>query len=163
MARLCVTLLLLLSSACGSSPITPTENPVPLTVTRLTIDPAPLALYSGLRNQAQLVIRDAATWQAQWTEIWDVQSAAPPIPVVDFTREMVILAAMGEQRTGGYSIAITAADETSSGVTVRISTILPGAGCGVTQALTQPVDAVKVPRRETGVSFAERRETVECR
>src|SRR5262249_55045159 len=61
---------------------------------------------SGMEMQQHLVIRNAATWTAVWQQIrgYGETTAAP---VVDFARQVVIVAALGAKPTGGYSINIT--------------------------------------------------------
>jgi PrcB C-terminal len=108
------------------------------------------------------VVRDAATWQLTWDEIWRDQSPVPPLPSVDFQREMVIVAALGEKPTGGYSILLEGVLESGSGLTVQVRSISPGARCATTLALTQPVDVARVTRREGRVLYAERTETQDC-
>ena len=154
--------IVLLAAGCQSSPTTPTENPVPLTVTRFAGFPQPLAEYSGLTQPARTIVRDGATWQATWAEIFRNQAPIPQLPAVDFTREIVVVAAMGERRTGGHGIFIEGATEVSTGVTVQLRSVSPDSSCIVTLALTQPVDAVRLPRRDT-VVFAERATVTQCR
>jgi len=90
--------------------------------------------------------------------------SVPTIPVVDFSREMLVVVALGSHSSGGYGILIDGASEAASGnVSIAVRSISPGAGCGVTAAFTQPVDIARMPRRDGAVSFAERSEVTDCR
>jgi hypothetical protein len=149
-------------AACGS-PTGSSSPGEPLGITRLRVEPFSLTYASGLRERQRLVVRDASAWQQAWSSIWRGTSPEPPIPQVDFGREIVVVAAMGERLTGGFTILIDSALEGTSGVSIRIRSISPGSGCGTTQALTQPVDIARVPRRDGSVTFDERLETQECR
>lgn len=151
-----------LALGCKSSPTTPTEPPVPLAVTRFDGFPQPLAEYSGMVTPTRMVVRDAATWQAVWEQIFRNQTPRPPVPQVDFTREVVAVVALGERRTGGHGIFIDDATEVSTGVTINVRTVSPEQNCVVTQALTQPVDAARLPRRDT-IVFADRNTILQCR
>lgn len=151
------------SLACGSAPGTPSEADVPITVTRLRPEPASFTYSSGLKEPRRIVVRDQAAWRDIWTSIWRGHSPEPPLPEIDFGREMVVVAALGERPTGGYSIFIDSASEGPAGVTIRIRSVSPGAGCVTTQALTQPVDIARLPRRDGALAFVERVETQECR
>lgn len=95
--------------------------------------------------------------------MWRGHSPQPQIPDIDFSQEMVVVVALGERPTGGYSIFVESASESASGVAVRIRSVSPGSSCATTQALTQPVDIGRLPRRDGPVSFAEQTVVEECR
>ena len=76
---------------------------------------------------------------------------------------MVVLVAMGQRPTGGYSITVEGVYDASGRMFARVREKSPGATCIVSEAFTAPVDAVRVPRRDGAVIFVERAETVVCR
>ncbi|MDQ3997842.1 MAG: protease complex subunit PrcB family protein [Gemmatimonadota bacterium] len=119
--------------------------------------------YSGYRERQRLVIRTAAAWSEAWTRITGPSDPLRPPPAIDFDHEMVVLVSMGERATGGYSIAIEGVYDASGRIFAEVREKSPGAGCFVTEAVTRPVDAVRVPRRDSAVIFVERAETVDCR
>ena len=160
--RIVIAALTAGAAACGS-PTGSSSPGEPLGITRLRVEPFSLTYASGLRERQRLVVRDASAWQQAWSSIWRGTSPESPIPQVDFGREIVVVAAMGERLTGGFTILIDSALEGTSGVSIRIRSISPGSGCATTQALTQPVDIARVPRRDGSVTFDERLETQECR
>lgn len=115
----------------------------------------------GLTEAGQQVVRDAAAWNALWARI--TRGGSPlPVPAVDFAREMVLVAAMGSRRTGGYTITIEGVDEEGSEWVARVAEQRPGARCGTTQAVTAPVDAVAVPRSDRTVRWAVRQVVNDC-
>jgi len=125
-------------------------------VVRLRAEPYSFTFYSGLVEPQRLVVRDPATWSQVWATIWRNQSPTPPLPDHDFARDMLVVVALGQRSTGGYSILIDSAEATSDGVTVLVRAVVPGAGCGVTLALTQPVDIARLPRTDATVKFRDR-------
>ena len=149
-------------TACGS-PSSPAASDEPLPVVRLRQEPFSLTYASGLTQPQRLLIRDQAAWQQAWAAIWRGHSSQPAVPEVDFSREMIVLAALGERPTGGYGIFIDAASARSGGIAVRIRSVSPGNACGVTQALTQPVDVARLPRRTGEAVYTEVQETQDCR
>jgi PrcB C-terminal len=153
-------LLTLALSACSSP--TSADEQSPLTLTRLGPEGASLAYYSGLRDPQRLVIRDQATWQQTWSTIWSRTSPVPALPAADFDREMLIVAALGERPSGGFSILINGVTETANGVTVSVRSVSPGSGCITTLALTQPVDIARVTRRDGLVAFSETSAVQSC-
>lgn len=156
-----VLVFALFLAAC-SSPNAPDAAQPPLTVTRLRPEAFSFSYNSGLTEPQRLVVRDQATWQQTWDSIYRFSFPVPTLPAVDFAREMVIVAALGQKPTGGYSIFIDGATETANGVTINVRSVSPGGNCGVTAALTQPLDIARVTRREGAVSFSETATTQNC-
>ena len=113
-------------------------------------------------SETTLTIRDQPSWQELWSQMTRNTSPAPPVPTVDFAKDMVLLAATGTRPTGGYAIAITDGTQSSSGITVNVTIRSPGASCIVTQALTSPVDIATTPRSEGNVAFNVKRAEQNC-
>ena len=135
----------------GSTPAARVVAGDPVPVTRLRAEPYSLSYYSALKTAQRIVVRDEATWRTLWPQL----QAGPELPAIDFTREMVVVVALGERNSGGYSILIESAAATGDGVTVQVRSISPGKQCGATAALTQPVDAARLPRVEGTVRFVD--------
>jgi hypothetical protein len=51
----------------------------------------------GIRDSTRVVIRDVATLGEYWRQATSTQVAPPPVPTVDFNREMAILVAAGRR------------------------------------------------------------------
>jgi len=149
------------------------QNPAavgPLPVERITPNAPQPVYYSGLQDPLRLVVSDQATLDKVWEQAFGslpagvprLQAPVPPKPVVDFTRECVVVAALGGRGSGGYSVAVTGAVETNREVVIDVRSTSPGPGCAVTLGLTQPMDIVKLPRSTRTVRFAERSEITNC-
>jgi hypothetical protein len=156
-------LLSLTAIACSTTIDGPEGPGTPVPVTRLRPEPFSFTYNSGLRTAERLVIRDEATWQATWAAISGNITPAPPRPAIDFEREMLVVAALGERSTGGYSIIIESASATGEALTVRIHSTAPGSTCVTTQAFTQPVDVARLPRMAGPVSFVDDASVADCR
>jgi hypothetical protein len=159
-----VPLLLVLACGDGSSPLPPGVDPgTELTVTRLPATGRPFGYFSGLRQPVRTVVRTNKAWAEMWAAIHQPANPVPPAPAIDFATEMVIVVAMGEQRSTGYAITIERVSEAGDGgIDAIVRTRRPGDRCVVGAALTQPLDIVRVPRREGAVRFAEQDETYTC-
>jgi hypothetical protein len=120
------------------------------------------AQYSGIRDSQRVVIRDSAAWQRYWADINRPFFPSPAIPTVDFSREIVLLAAMGTRPSGGFIIRIDSATVDSARLVVQVTQIVPGKGCAVPAVVTQPVDMVRIPNTSLPVAFAERVERIDC-
>lgn len=100
--------------------------------------------YSGWTRPGRVVIRDEATWREYWRTINAVVADAPPAPVVDFRRQIVIGVGLGSRPTGGFGVDIVSVRAEGDRVLVRVSAFEPEPGQLVTQAFTQPYALVVV-------------------
>lgn len=117
---------------------------------------------SGLARPAREVARDAAAWSALWSRMTAGHHPATPAPAVDFGREMVLVAALGQRATGGYSVRIESVADAGGELVARVVEQRPGPRCGTTQAVTSPADAVAVPRSSKPVRWVVREVAMEC-
>lgn len=143
-----------LLTACESSPTAPRQ---PVTVTRLAF-----SSISGFDDPQRLVVRSGAEWQGVWATLHRRTNPVPPLPAIDFDREMVVVAAAGTKSTGGFAVSIDSASETRSTIAVVVRSVSPGPNCVVIQMVTQPVDVAVISRRPAVVSFEEKAEVVSC-
>ncbi len=112
-------------------------------------------VYTGIEDKQRLVIRDREAWSKLWKRIYSLRSPTPPLPEIDFAKEMLVVAATGTQSNGGYGILIDGAGERDDRLEIKVHSISPGKGCMTTQALTAPVDIVRLPKSERTVVFRE--------
>jgi hypothetical protein len=155
--------LTLFAAACASSEQSTLPPGPNIPVVRLRAEPYSFEFYSGLNTPARLVVRDPAAWQSLWVQIYQRRFPVPPVPAIDFSREMLIVVALGSRSSGGYVILIDRASGEGADVTIAVRSISPGPRCGVTGALTQPVDIARLPRRDGEVRFLEQGEITECK
>jgi hypothetical protein len=115
--------------------------------------------HTGINERRRLVIRDVNGWAAFWSEL-----GVGDRPAVDFTRDLVVAVAAGQQSTGGYEIAVNQVTQNNGELTIEVVQTSPGPNCMTTSALTQPVDVVVMPAvNALGWSFVERKEVRACR
>ena len=85
------------------------------------------------------------------------------VRMIDFTRDMLLMAAMGPQRSGGYSVAIERVLDQPETLFVLVRMISPGPGCGAIAALTSPVDIVRLPASPKPIRWVLERTANDCR
>ena len=139
--RIALALCLLSLAACNS--------------TRVADGPQPLMqlaqeTYSAAKAPRREVLRDPTAWQTVWSELQLARRIAPPF---DFDRQMVLFAALGEHRTGGYAIAIVRAEVVEGTLVVHVKETAPAPGGITTMALTSPFHAVAVPKNDLPVKW----------
>lgn len=163
--RLFVVVATIAAAACS------TTDPLPVRTidvpgsNELRRDPAiqPYRYSNGIDDPVTLVIRDAGAWEETWARIVArIGPPKPPAPAVDFSKEMVLLVAMGTRPSGGYTAQILRAASGPGGIVVDWVATSPGANCFTTAALTQPIDIVLVPRADGDVRFSRQDQTKNC-
>jgi hypothetical protein len=164
-----VLLSLLLSMASPSALRNGQEvaNPgTPVKVTRFrSYYPVPWSFESdsGIPEPLQVVIRDGETWREMWKRIYRWSSPLPLLPKIDFSKETVVVVALGGRPSGGYGIIIDRACERDDRLEIFVSSHSPGKGCFLTGSITAPVDIVMLPKTERSVVFRETEVVHDCR
>lgn len=117
---------------------------------------------SVIDDRRRLVISDAATWAAFWNEFHGAVEPKPALPPVDFARQAVIAATMGQRPTGGYVIEVAAVFEAEGRLYPVIRETSPEPSCVVPQVITAPAAAVIVDRADPEITFVEEARTTRC-
>ncbi len=140
-------------------------KPVPITRLRSCVPlPCPFTYNSDLNEPVRVLIRDREAWSEMWKRI----HRKGPLPVaelpeINFSQETVVVVAMGSRPTGGHVIFIDGVYERDGRLKVKVSSQSAGKNCMVTQALTQPVDIVRIPKSDLPVAFIENKVVHECK
>jgi hypothetical protein len=109
--------------------------------------------FSGFEKETHLVITNETQWTDTWKKLSLQQTPAKPFPKVDFEKETVLLAAMGQKRSGGYAIEITRVEEIAGKFAVTVAARAPKPGGMQLQAISAPFHIVAVPRLTGPVLF----------
>ena len=141
-------------SACAQ-PNGPDPLATDIPIQRLSAEPYSFEWNSGFRVSNRQVIRDLAAWGKAWATIHENKGTKPPLPDIDFTTDMVVVAALGARPSGGYNVLVKGASGSADVITVRLESTSPGKGCAVLTVQTQPVDVAKIPRSSAYVQFEE--------
>jgi len=131
----------------------------------------PYMMGSGIWDQLRLVVRDPETWANLWKQIHSLgpgnppSPQAPPLPDIDFSREMVIVAAMGRRPSSNYSIIIDGAFayERNYRLEVMVRSVENRKGCGAFTVMTAPIDIVRLPKTDRTVLFRETEVVPDCK
>ncbi len=118
--------------------------------------------HSGIAAQRFDTVRDQAALRSLWREHRAGASPAPPMPEVDFSKEMVVAAFAGQKNTGGYQLNLTGLDRRGGRIDISLSLTQPGPDCLVAQALTQPFVIVRIPHSNKPVNFRLSAKTFSC-
>ncbi len=158
-----IAMIVLAGRVLDWSGVPPDDRPDGIPFRRLDESAASSFTFaSGLREPLNLAVRDAPAWAAMWRRITAAHGEPPPPPAIDFGREMLLIAAMGTQPSGGYRIRIERVLDQGGWLEAHVVRVSPGPRCGATAALTHPIDIVRVAASPKPVSWLERDEMADC-
>ena len=168
-----LTSLSLWFGAQGASPLVCRGKPLSITLLpgpRMTGPSLPLR-FGGTRefprppvnsfpsdDARRLVIKNGDEFSNFWKQLTSripQGGWVPPLPEIDFSKEMIVVAAMGQRPTSGSWTMIDGACEMDGQVEVFVSNVEDVSCAGSLQVLTYPADAVRLPRTELPVVFRE--------
>lgn len=100
--------------------------------------------YQGKEEEAFEIIKDDAALKELYQSINNES-----IPRIDFTKETVVAAFLGQKNSGGYAIKIKNVIEKDDKIYIEVEKISPQPGQGVTMAMTNPYSIVKINSTKT--------------
>ena len=120
--------------------------------------PSPYVNIFRSESSLRLVIKNRDEFSNFWKRLtahvppggW-----VPPRPEIDFSKEMVVVAAMGARPTSGYWTIIDGACEAGGQVQVFVSNVEDATCSGRFPAVTYPADAIRLPRSDLPIVFRE--------
>ena len=140
-------LILAIAIACGddeASVATPT--PSPNASNTIGFQPFLSGHNSGRVGNEPAVFKIET--QTQWAELWSThQSAVSPTtapPAFSFEDQILVAVFDRQQFTGGVDIEVQIITRSESNIVVEVVRTVPGPGCLVPQALTEPFDIVSI-------------------
>lgn len=119
-------------------------------------------MTSGLTEAERIVVKDSAAWATLWPRIVGSHRPMARVPSVDFSKEMLLVASMGTQRTGGYTIRIDSVSVVNDSIRVVVIERSPGPRCGTTAALSHPAALARLERSALPVTFMTRAVVHDC-
>lgn len=133
------------------SALTPTTRPVDVTM-------YPNGPADALRElvTSELELEDLRTRLG-------VEAAAIQIPPVDFTRERLVVIALGERPSGGHEVTLEFV-QNGDAATLVVNEQAPGPKCMTSMALTHPIaiGVLDEPLDKESVRFEERTSIKDC-
>lgn len=167
-----VTSLSLSFATQGTSPVTCRGKSLPIALLpgpKMTGPSLPLR-FGGTREfprppingfHSEKGFREVIKSREEFNDFWKRFTAPfspanqiPPPPEIDFSKEMIVVSAMGMQPTSGYWTIIDGACEVDGQIEVFITNV-ENKTCGGFASITYPADAVRLPRSDLPIVFRE--------
>lgn len=115
------------------------------------VDSVAKGSMSGQQLAKQVIIRTAAEWSALWKD----HAPTEKVPVVDFTKRMVVGIFLGTKPSGGHEVEIVGVRTQDKDLIVEYVRKQPGRGTMAAQMLTEPYHLVSVAKHPGTVRFVE--------
>src|SRR5439155_15027409 len=106
----------------------------------------------AFRDSVRIVVRDGDAWRAVWAQATSTQPSPPPLPAVDFTREMVLVVGAGRM-TPGDQIHVDSAGVRRDFFVAVVRTIVQ---CRPFPAPASPLDIVRLSRSGNAATCSQR-------
>jgi hypothetical protein len=133
------------SCSAPTSPDTPAGTSIPVAHVTSPALSFPTTFFE--QPAGQIMIADATSWRVFWTNRTATTRSSPPVPDIDFSTYAVLITSMGPRPNGGYFTFVKSVTTGTFGrLVIAITEVSPGSDCGVGELVTQPVDAILVPR-----------------
>ena len=154
--------VLLLASVAGSIACHHGGPPAPeMPRPEPRVDMAPLADASRIYydngiafgDSARIIVRDTVQWRSIWRQATQGQPSPPPRPVVDFGKDMVLVAAAGRMKPGDV-IRVDSVGTRGSTMYVAVRITV---ACQPFPTDAFPFEIVRLPRNDGPVLFREHR------
>lgn len=118
--------------------------------------------FGGYEGKGNFVIRNTEEWQGAWEKLHSNIVPQPKPPIIDFSKNVMIVIFSGEKPTGGYSVSVSSIKESSNSLFVFIKESRPGQNCQVTQAITKPYTIIQTDFFEGEVIFEVKEVIYDC-
>lgn len=148
--------------ASSAQPSAASPQPVATPSSRRTaIDESARVYYNdggGVKDSVRLVIRDLGAWTDLWRKVTSEEKSPPPLPPVDFTHEMLLVAGAGRMSPGDQ-IRIDSIAEVGNSWAVIVRTHVE---CRKFPGESYPLEVVRAANTNKRIVFEERREKPGC-
>jgi len=108
----------------------------------------PVAISESVSGNSA-ALKSIGAWHIETQEAYDALGDANIFPgELNLDKNDLVIVALGEQKTGGYSVAIESIQLVDGELAVTGKATAPGADAVTTQALTYPYSAVLIPNTD---------------
>lgn len=105
----------------------------------------------GFADTARIIVKDSVAFRSIWKRATQGQPSPPPLPVVDFTKNMVVVAAGGRLKPGD-AVRVDSIGTRGSLTVIVVRTTI---ACQPFPTDAFPFEVVKVAKTEGQVRFSE--------
>ena len=108
--------------------------------------------HSAIDARGLRIARDAAAWQALWSEHTANRLPAPALPKVDFAEHMVAFVSAGSKPSAGFGVVVRALVPSDAGWVLEVEESKPAPDRLHAMVVTQPYEFVRVKQYDGEIS-----------
>lgn len=90
---------------------------------------------------------------ASWTKLFAKYDRKPPIPTIDYEKNMLLVVALGERSNAGYAIKVKSIMESKNELSVITEETKPGNTCNSAMVMAYPFQLIEIPKTEKPIKF----------
>ena len=113
-----------------------------MTPSKLAITVIDTGNASGIDDTMATSLRDAQAWRSFWQHHKSCEFPMPPVPDVDFEKEVVIIYMLGEKSRGSTTVIVESVEDDGAALNVTVAT-KSSQGLS-TSAMCNPFSIIKV-------------------
>ena len=110
----------ILSFSCHEEKTTIDDKVVDENIRQLSFSIIRYNYYSSVENQSVVRVTTANELATVWNQIYSLQNPLPPIPAIDFNKDMCLFIFLGSRPNSGYSVELKQVLETSASIRLKI-------------------------------------------
>ena len=127
----------------------------------VTLEQSPVG-NGRFTDRSERVIRDAADFEAFWSDLHGNLEPEPALPDVDFSSEMVIAVFLGERSNGGFSVEIERIVQQGDRIGLQVKETAPGPNCVTPAVISSPYHIIKLKQISGELAFVPERVEMQC-
>lgn len=108
---------------------------------------------SGYLDKKRIAVKNKQDFEKLWENLYINFSEKPPLPDVDFNKNIIIGVFFGEYTNGGGAISVKSVEEYNTMIMVKVEEITPGYNCVTTDVMTQPYQIIQIPKVSLPINY----------
>ncbi|MDF1673226.1 MAG: protease complex subunit PrcB family protein [Vicingaceae bacterium] len=116
----------------------------------------------GFKTKTNLVISTQEEFLKIWNQAFANYMNKETAPEVDFEKNIILLVALGEKTSGGYTIKVDNVIETKDNTVVNVLYTSPGKGCMTTESITYPFQIIQIEKPNKAILFSKKNIVFGC-
>ena len=133
------------------------HNSSPLTFKSIAKDS-----YGGFEEPTLEQYTNQKDFETAWRKAWSNFSDSVSLPQIDFTKNNVVLVALGMRNNGGYQLKLNSVIENNKEVIIDYTEFTPNQKCLYTQALVFPYEFISISKTSKKIEFRLSKQIGDC-
>ena len=153
----CLFFTLTIFSSCKSSKELSSKD------NRIEFTEIKSGLNCNYNSFTTIEIYDSKKLNTVWANLFAKYDRKPPIPTIDFEKNMLIAIALGERNSGSYSLQVESIIENKNNIKVIIDENKPGPSCITPSVMIYPFQLIKISLPKKPITYVKVLKIKDCK